>query len=340
MTTYNLTQMTHISYSGFNFTIPEDTYDMINYLCSQLGTAGIKSAVFVKSPLHEYAVSSSASASASSSSSSASASSASFASAKKIKRRGNKGMEEPESFRNFQPTIIETKTGIDAHINELRLYLNKLTDKTFLDMRAKIMDKINSICAITSDQEDIVKMGATLYGLCSTNKFYSKIFADLFAELAAMYDWLNTIFQENYACIMDQYIHIKYIDSNQDYDGFCEMNKTNEKRRAVTTFYFNLAMNGFISKESLVSILSNILTTVVNLINVPEKKNEVDELTEIVGILFNKEMIECVNTSTSTSNVMGATLVDTVSSLAQKKAKDYPSLSNKAIFKYMDLVEM
>ena len=44
-----------------------------------------------------------------------------------------------------------------------------------------------------------------LYEMCSTNKFYSKIFADLFAELASMYIWLNVTFLENYANIMEQY---------------------------------------------------------------------------------------------------------------------------------------
>ena len=38
--------------------------------------------------------------------------------------------------------------------------------------------------------------------------------------------------------------------------------------------------------------------------------------------------------------VLEQSILDTVSCLAQKKAKDYPSLSNKAIFKYMDLVEI
>ena len=38
--------------------------------------------------------------------------------------------------------------------------------------------------------------------------------------------------------------------------------------------------------------------------------------------------------------VLDQSILETVNSLAQKKAKDYPSLSNKAIFKYMDLVEM
>ena len=72
------------------------------------------------------------------------------------------------------------------------------------------------------------------------------------------------------------------------------------------------------------------------MINQPNKKNEVDELTEIVGILFNKEILDV----TGSYYVLDKTIIDTVSSLAKQKARDYPSLSNKSIFKYMDLVEM
>ena len=79
------------------------------------------------------------------------------------------------------------------------------------------------------------------------------------------------------------------------------------------------------------------------MINYADKKNEVDELTEIVAILFNKEILDEVHSKTSKPNeyyILEKSIFDTVSSLAQKKVKDYPSLSNKAIFKYMDLVEM
>jgi hypothetical protein len=328
---YNLKQITDISYSGFYFEIPEDTYDIINYLCVQIGSSGIDSNVFSKSaPLISTIENTN-----------------DFSSQNKNtkKKRGNKGMEissdEWESIRTFQTTKIEQKTGIDGDINEIRLYLNKLTDKTFLDMREKIIEKINSVCLISSE-EGSIKLGSMLYELCSTNKFYSKIFADLFAELASIYGWLNSVFKENYLNIMEQYNNIKYVDSEKDYDGFCEMNKKNERRRAITTFYLNLALNNFIKKEDVVNILKKILTSIMNMINMSDKKNEVDELSEIIGILFNKEMIDEVNNNNELTdyNVLNQTIFDTVSSLAQKKAKDYPSLSNKAIFKYMDLVEM
>lgn len=329
---YNLKQITDIYYSGFHFEIPEDTYNTINYLCEQVGTTGISSVYFTKSA-PSVSINENTNNFMSSSNNK-----------NNKKKRGNKAIEvsseEWESIRTFQTTKIEQKTGIDADINEIRFYLNKLTDKTFLDIREKIIEKINLVCA---EQENATKLASMLYEICSTNKFYSKIFADLFAELASMYVWLNNGFNENYTNIMEQYTNIKYIDSDNDYDGFCEMNKLNERRRAITTFYLNLALNGFIKKEDLVKMLKDILTSIMNMINTPDKKNEIDELTEIVAILFNKEMIDEVVEDVDEPEdyyVLDQSILDTVSGLAAKKAKDYPSLSNKAIFKYMDLVEM
>ena len=327
---YNLKQITDISYSGFHFKIPEDTHNIINYLCVQVGSSGINSNVFTKLQL------------------SVPIPVGKNTNELKKKQRGNKGMEVSsekwESAKPFQTTKIEQKTGIDGEINEIRLYLNKLTDKTFLDIREKIIEKINTI---SFNPENSEKMGTMLYEFCSTNKFYSRIFADIFAELASMYDWLKDIFNKNYDNIMEQYNNIKYVDSNKDYDGFCEMNKQNEKRRAITAFYVNLAINGFIKKNGVIKILINILTSIMNMINIIDKKNEVDELTEIVGVLFNKELLDDSYEDFNQKgdepeefNVLKNSIIVTISSLAKKKVKDYPSLSNKAIFKYMDLIEM
>lgn len=328
---YNLNQITNISNSGFHYEIPVDVFDIINYLCIQVGSSTISSSVFTKT--------------VSIANTNASDSNQYYGPNKNRKKRGNKGMEvindDWESIRTFQTTKIEQNTGIDSDINALRLYLNKLTDKTFLDMREKIIEKINMLCVNSLNREDEIKVGIMLYEICSTNKFYSKIFADLFAELALMYKWLNDIFVQHYENVMENYNDIKYVDSDKDYDGFCEMNKKNEKRRAVTLFYYNLSLNGFIDKKCIVNILKNILTSIMNLIKISDKKNEVDELTEIVGLLFNKEMIEEVDDEFDDEYyVLDQSILDTVNGLAQQKVKDYPSLSNKSIFKYMDLVEM
>lgn len=332
---YTLEQITDISFSGINFEIPEDTYNMINYLCEKVGSAGISSSKFQKleSPKsmdNSFSLNSNGE-------------------RNNKKRKGNKAMEisseEWESIRTFQATKIEQKSGLDADIDQIRLMLNKLTDKTFLDMREKLIDKINTICSEFTGVEDELKVGNMIYDICSTNKFYSRIFADLFAELASQYKWLNPVFENRYKNIMDQYKDIKYIDSDTDYDGFCDMNKTNEKRKAVTTFLVNLANNGFISKMEVLNILRDLLRVVCNMIITNDKKNEVDELTENIAILFNKDILDELNNSDELIEsvemfVVDKSIIETVNVLAKSKAKDYPSLSNKAIFKYMDLVEM
>ena len=82
---------------------------------------------------------------------------------------------------------------------------------------------------------------------------------------------------------------------------------------------------------------------VYNMIDVPEKKNEVDELAENIAILYNKDMIDEVEDEIEDSEelyINGQTIIETINSLAKAKAKDHQSLSNKAIFKFMDLIEM
>ena len=334
---YNLKQITDISFSGINFTIPEDTYNMINYLCIQVGSSAIVSNVFNKTEndrpetLTENVNG---------------FSSGGIKSNKK--KRTNKGAEissdEWESIRSFQATKLEQRSVIDADIDQIRLFLNKLTDKTFLDMREKMIERIHKITSEDITDEDRVKVANTIYDMCSMNKFYSRIFAELFAELANKYQcWMMPMFDEKYANIMLQYNDIQYVDSEKDYDGFCEMNKKNEKRRAITTFFMNLAIEGFIPKDGVMKILKNLLEMVQNMIRIPDKKNEVDELTENIAILFNKDIIDEVEDESDEPEefyINGQTIIESVNSLAKSKAKDYPSLSNKAIFKFMDLVEM
>jgi len=66
----------------------------------------------------------------------------------------------------------------------------------------------------------------------------------------------------------------------------------------------------------------------------PNKKNEVDELTENIAILFDIDVID------ESYMVNEDSIIDTITKLAKTKTTDYKSLSNKAIFKFMDLVDM
>jgi hypothetical protein len=320
---YNLQDFNNISFNGFDLVLPEETIQLINLLSKQVG-----SPTYIKTPIFQKKLK-------------ANDSLINKANSIIKKRKGNKGMEitsdDWESLRTFQVTKIEAKTGINAHIDQVRLMLNKLTDKTFLDIHDQIINIIEILIQDNTVDEEMTKISTTIFELASTNKFYSKIYADLYAELLKKYSFLKPIFDKNYCSYTDVFKNIEYGDPNKDYDRFCEINKVNEKRKSISTFFVNLAINHIITKESIISIMKDLLVNILELILIVDKKNEVDELTENIAILYNKQIFD---SNMNDFLIDGNTITSTINKLANSKSKDYKSLSNKAIFKYMDLVDM
>jgi orotate phosphoribosyltransferase-like protein len=75
---------------------------------------------------------------------------------------------------------------------------------------------------------------------------------------------------------------------------------------------------------------------VIEYIPMADKKAHVDEYTENIAILFNKETYANVDDKL----IDGKTIMETIEMLAKSKPKTYPGLSSKCIFKYMDLIDM
>ena len=72
---------------------------------------------------------------------------------------------------------------------------------------------------------------------------------------------------------------------------------------------------------------------------IDNKKNEVDELAENVAILYKKELYED-DDGESYQLINGLKIDDVITIIANSKVKDYKSLTNKTVFKFMDIVEM
>ena len=67
-----------------------------------------------------------------------------------------------------------------------------------------------------------------------------------------------------------------------------------------------------------------------------EKKNEVDELTENIVILYKKDLFVGINYEL----IDGNTIDYLIEHYAHSKSKNYLSMTNKSIFKFMDLIDM
>ena len=97
--------------------------------------------------------------------------------------------------------------------------------------------------------------------------------------------------------------------------------------------------NGIIPKVTIIGITRNLLSQIYTLITQDNKKNEVDELTETIGILYKKELYEG-DDAEDYEVIDGFTISEIVDKVAKSKVKDYKSLTNKSLFKFMDLIDM
>jgi hypothetical protein len=259
------------------------------------------------------------------------------------KKRGNKGMEDLSSedwvsLRNFQTTKIEEKVGIDAHIDIIRSYLNKLTDKTYGDIVLKITVVLDTIiCDNNNNAEDVSKVSLAIFEIASTNRYYSKIYADLYSAIITKYDVMKYDVDKSLSKIMDLFNVFEYVDPKVNYDKFCEINKNNEKRKALCSFFVNLSINGIIPNKTITNVTRNLLYQIYTFILQEDKKNEVDELTENVAILYKKDFYsnEC-----DYELIDGQTIIQVIEKIAHSKVKDYKSLTNKTVFKFMDMIDM
>lgn len=269
------------------------------------------------------------------------------------KRRGVGGVktyefsdEGWENVRNFKATLIVKKEGMGAVIDQIRKHLNKMTAKTYDTLRDNIIKEIANITEgildnqntldtlAETDQEfiqEINKIGEALFTIASGNSFYSNMYAKLYKELMAHFAFMKTIFETNFQKFNTLFQDFTYCDPNKDYDQFCQNNKVNEKRRALSLFYVNLMKEQLIESGEIEKILAQLQTNLMKAIKEPDQKNIVDEMAEVIYIII-------VNGHEQLKDL--DTLEEFVKTVAGYKANSSPSITNKTIFKFMDILDV
>ena len=103
--------------------------------------------------------------------------------------------------------------------------------------------------------------------------------------------------------------------------------------------------NNVITEIKIINIIRNLMNQIYLFINESGKKNEVDELTENIAILYSKKLFRCDKLENNNCKVDydlidNMTITEIIEKLAHSKTKNYLSLTTKSIFKFMDLIEM
>ena len=244
---------------------------------------------------------------------------------------------EREKTVEFVATKIVKKEGIEKKINDIRICLNKITNKNYDVHRDSIMTFMNEIVEEIGDDDvntDLHKIATTIFEIASTNKFYSEMYAILYKELMDKYpifkDIVGTFFNTSYLeCINT----IKVVDQKENYDAFCLNNKENDKRKATTVFIVNLMKQGILGLTEIVHLATILLDKVMQQVDEPNKLPEVEEITENIFLLVPQA-------APLLKSVSGwDTIVTKITACSQYKVKEHASLSSRVIFKYKDIVD-
>jgi len=305
---YHLEDFNNIMMNGFNYELDESTIQIISKIAKQVGSPDyVKTPVFKKKEVVPR-----------------------FAN---INSNTNILLNQRKPL--YQPTKLDTKSGIDVQIDVIRSFLNKITDKNYVDMRAKITDTIDKLVVENMSDVDMTRVSLIIFEIASTNRFFSKMYADLYSDLIAKYPVMAVAFEDSIGAFIGLFDKIEYVDPATDYDMFCKINKDNEKRKALSAFFMNLMMNGIIDQKRIVDITRNLVSQLYQFISEDNKKNEVDELTENIAIMYKPSLYNI-----EYEQVDGMSICQVITKLSGCKVKDYKSLTNKTIFKFMDLVDL
>ena len=243
--------------------------------------------------------------------------------------------EDWEAVRNFKTTKLEKKTeGIDADIDKIRFHLNRLTKKTY----GEVLKNIQSILQIIikdqfSAQENLLKVGNAIFEIGSKNKFWSELYAILYSDLVKVIPVMYDICNKNFDHFGKMFDNIEYTSPDEDYNKYCIINKQNEERKGMSNFLTYLMRNNLIDTKKMCNLIIKLLDTILQEMSKEDKSKQIEEIAENLALLI-------LNGNTKLENSKKWEIIyKKVETLATTNAKDFTSLSQKTVFKMMDIYD-
>ena len=244
-------------------------------------------------------------------------------------------VEDWENMRNFKTTtLVKSEDKIDKSIDEIRTLLNKITSKNYDEMHKNVIELLKTILTSSPEEEELIKIGTSIFEIGSMNKFWSRLYAQLLKDIIEIFPIMKTIYDKNFDNSIKLFDEIRYISAEENYDKFCLVNKENEKRRSLSSFFVHLMNNGLLSVDTVGDIIIKLVNKFENVMDDGDKKIIVSELGENICI-FMKEGGE--NLQKEYKNIEKVNKF--LEYVSETSHKVHPGLSSKVIFKFIDLLE-
>lgn len=252
---------------------------------------------------------------------------------KKKKVNENISSNDWETIRNFKTTTLDKNMeGLEAQMDQIRSYLNKLTLDNYDEISNEIKLVIKDI--VEQNEEDYLsKIGVSIFEIGSANRFLSKVYVKLYKELIVTYPIMKNVCTSNFNSFQSLFETFDSCDASEDYDRFCDITKQNEKRKALSKFLMICVEYNIIEIESMENIILDFIKKINIYIEEADKENAVDEIVAnlAIMILSSVSVFKKMNSNTK--------IFKEIEVLSDLNVKQHPGLSNKTLFKFLDIVE-
>ena len=252
---------------------------------------------------------------------------------KKKKVNENISSDDWETIRNFKTTSLnKNMEGLEAQMDKIRSYLNKLTNDNYNDISNEIKLVIKDIVE-QNEENYLSKIGVSIFEIGSANRFLSKVYVKLYKELIDTYPIMKNVCTSNFNSFNTLFETFDYCDAKEDYDKFCDITKQNEKRKALSKFLMICVEYGIIEINSMEKIILDFINKINKYIQEKDKENAVDEIVANLAIMILSSV--CVFKKMNSRSK----IFKDIEILSNLNVKKYPGLSNKTLFKFLDIIE-
>jgi hypothetical protein len=232
-----------------------------------------------------------------------------------------------ETFRHFKKTQIKSENLDDLETlkMDIRELLNKLTSKTYSAINEQIHEKMNNL-----SETQLQFISPIIFDISSSNLFFSKEYAMLFESLINKYPMILSLFKSKLSEYLGVFKNIEWVSSVEDYDKYCEINKINSKRKALSGFFSNLMLMGIIPAINILRIVL-ILQQKINVCISEGTTPIIEEIVENICIIMN-----IIYKKLDKENDQVKIIIDNIKQIIDTNNN---VINNKITFKYMDILD-
>jgi len=291
--TYTIDKIKEVKDCGFDFTLSDSTKALIMNLSKLVGSPD-----YIKTPVF------------------------------KKKRQQQNNAQDWELLKQFKPTQKVERSDNEQIVQGIKTSMNKITDKNYDAMLEAILNDMSKLEG--TDEMNVIQ--DAIFNTASSNRFYSKVYAKLYCCFIDKYPYFRERIDKELSHYISQFATIQKVNPDEDYELFCEVNKENERRKALTEFFVNLMFESVIETESILSSFDKLYGVLMELVNDADQKHSVVEVSENMFILL--------NTGKKIFIDIWEDMRSKISVVAKMSVKKNPGLSNKSLFKFMDIMEI